>query len=154
MRPKQASSASTPVQFSGRYTTSNLKEEHLKSSLENACISTDPSNISVVQTRFQSWSRGSAITQPKIETSNNIIQVGNGCFLFLLSSFGASTLFASSTEESPCFSNLALDLSSCGACDETCCSECSSWSCLSTYSGNNFLNAALSRRSTSDPIRI
>ncbi|KAJ6308684.1 hypothetical protein OIU76_018297, partial [Salix suchowensis] len=47
-----------------------------------------------------------------------------------------------SIEESPSFSNLGLDLSSCVACDETCCSECSSWLCFSTYSGNNFLNAA------------
>lgn len=86
---------------------------------------------------------------PKIETSSNIIQVGNACFLFLLTSFSVCALFKFSPSL-PVFSIFGPEFSSLGdSVDSCCCETCWSGSCCwlynSTYSGNSFLNAGLSR---------
>ena len=97
--------------------------------------------------RYQSWSNGSAITMPKMETSKNIIQVGNDSFLAFLLSCTASILFTSSPTDLGTLSNMSEEFSSWDGSGDTCSaasfSESRCWLYFSTYSGNNFLNVAL-----------
>ena len=90
-----------------------------------------------------SWSRGSAITTPKTDTSNSIIHAGNPCFLFFLLSFKPPS--ESSFVVSTVFADSALLLLSWGDSGAVCC-VCSAsccWLYFSTYSGNSFRNAGL-----------
>lgn len=124
--------------------------------LPNVCMFSDPMNI--LLPRYQSWSKGSAITMPKMETSKNIIQVGNDCFLAFLPSFTASILCTSSPKELGTLSNIGVEFSSRDISADTCSATSFSASCcwlyFSTYSGNNFLKVGLLWWRKSDPVRI
>lgn len=110
-----------------------------------------PMNFIICDLWYQSCSRGSAITRPKMETSNNIIQVGIDCFLSFLLSIGTTSLFTSPFESSSF--NRGFEFSSSGVSAGTCSGiiGCCCWLNFSTYSGNIFRNVALFSRKTVSP---
>lgn len=98
--------------------------------------------------RYQSWSRGNAITTPKRKTTNSNTQVEEDCFMFFTSLAGC-TLFTTPVSEFPFSFNKGFKFDSLvdtcpvwslAGCSASCC--CCSY--LSTNSGNNFLKVALS----------
>lgn len=111
----------------------------------NAHMSTLAHTFTIYPVIYQSWSRGRAITTPKMETSNNNHQTGKDCFLRLFNSFRASIFFNSAF--APCFSNNGLKSPLWVGADVSCsslgCSAASRSSYLSKYSGNTFLNVGL-----------
>lgn len=137
-----------PTEPINRYTLLSETLDRLKKHLKRVpwlakAFVTRPLKYFTCHSRCQSWSRGSAITMPKMETSKNIIQVGNDCFLFILLSFTAS-----SPTELITRSNMGVEFSWDGSgdtCSAISFSESCCWLNLSMYSGNNFLNVGLLR---------